>query len=430
MATDITHPPKKLTQLGVNQIKPPGEGRAMYPDLVVPGLALRVSHSGLKSYTMLVRFGPAPVRVDCGRHGKELKPTRDFEPITTLKDARERAREAMAAASNNIDPRARKREEKAPASDVIDDVVKDFIRLYKGRRNKPLRPRTKEENERVLDNRIVPNWKGRSMATIRRREIIDFLDELAVDTPALANRTQGVITTLFDWALDREIIDANPATRLRAPAEKVKRDRALSDADIKTTWEVWEAIGYPWGDLQKLLLLTGQRREEVSAMSWPEIDLDEKEWTVPAERTKSDRENIVPLSKQAIAVLKNVKRLKGDYVFSTGNGEKHVKGYSKAKRQTDDAIAKLVKSGKAKKVEPWRWHDLRRTLKTGMSKLRVSEFVSELVLNHAMPGLEGVYNIHSYEEEKREALQTWANYVDGVIGKRPSNVTPIRKAKA
>lgn len=414
------HKPRKLTQLGVDKIKPPKtEARDVYPDMVLPSFQLRVSKTGMKAYSLVTRFQGEQFRHPCGRHG-----------VVTLAEARDTARQALRSIEEGVDPRAVRRKASAAPSDAIDDVVKDFIRLYKGRRNHAIRPRTKEENERVLNDRIVPHWKGRSMATIRRREIIDFLDEMAVDTPALANRTQGVITTLFDWALDREIIDANPATRLRAPAEKVKRDRALSDADIKTTWKIWEAIGYPWGDLQKLLLLTGQRREEVSAMSWPEIDLDEKEWTVPAERTKSNRENIVPLSNQAVAVLKAIDRLKGNYVFSTGNGEKHVKGYSKAKRKTDDAIAKLVKASKAEKVEPWRWHDLRRTMKTGMSKLRVSEFVSELVLNHAMPGLEGVYNVHSYEEEKREALQTWANYVDGLIGKTPSNVTPIRKARA
>lgn len=413
------HKPRKLTQLGVDRIKPPKtDARDVYPDVVLPSFQLRVSKTGLKAYSLVTRFQGEQFRLKCGRNG-----------IVTLAEARDTGRQALKGIEEGVDPRAIRRKAKAAPSDAVEDVVEEFMRLYKGRSpDRPIRPRTKEENSRILRARVVPQWKGRSMGSIRRREIIDFLDELAVDTPALANKSQGVITMLFDWALDREIIDASPAARLRAPAAKVKRKRALGDDDIKTVWKVWDDLGYPWGDVQKLLLLTGQRREEISAMSWPEIDLENKQWTIPAERTKSDRENIVPLSKQAVAILKSLPRFTGDFVFTTGDGEKHVVGYSKAKRRTDDAIAKLVKSG-AEKVEPWRWHDLRRTVKTGMSKLKVSELVSELVLNHAMPGLESIYNVHQYEEEKLAALQTWANYVERLTGDVPDNVVPLSEAQ-
>lgn len=179
----------------------------------------------------------------------------------------------------------------------------------------------------------------------------------------------------------------------------VERDRVLTDMEIKAVWNAAEEMGYPFGTLVQMLLVTGQRREEVAQMRWEQITNDT--WTLPRTQTKADRAHEVPLSSLAMTILAGIPRFTGPYVFTTTGGTKPVSGYSKAKVRLD------AKSG----VHGWCIHDLRRTCGTGLARLGIPLVTISRVLNHAEGGVTRIYARHSYLPEKREALEMWGEKV-------------------
>ena len=190
----------------------------------------------------------------------------------------------------------------------------------------------------------------------------------------------------------RRVIGSSPRSLIGA---KQPRQRTLSDAELRALWQASETIGYPFGPLYRLLLLTGARKSEVAGAQWSEFDLDKRVWSVPPERFKSNATHMVPLSDQAMAVLLSVPHFtKGDYLFSTTLGERPVGGFSKAKARLD----------KLMNAPPWVIHDIRRTVRTRLASLRIPDMVAEMVIGHGRKGIQRVYDQHSYEDEMREAL--------------------------
>ncbi len=236
-----------------------------------------------------------------------------------------------------------------------------------------------------------------------------------------ARRVFETAKRIFNWGLDRGDIKASPFAAMKPPVKKVVRDRALKEHEIKALWSVWAEQAYPFGRLQQLLLLLGQRRSEVANMCWSEVDFDKREWTIPAERSKSKREHIVPLPGAAVDILKSLPRFaNGDFVFTTTAGRRPVGGFSKVKARTDQMLADQDTT-----IENWRVHDLRRTCRTGMARLGVPEIVSERVLNHLPRGLGKIYNVHEYLDEKRDALARWAQEVANIVEPPPENVVKL-----
>jgi integrase len=193
-------------------------------------------------------------------------------------------------------------------------------------------------------------------------------------------------------------------------------------------------MGYPVGELLQMLLLTGQRRSEVAEAQWREFDLRNQLWTIPSERFKSDAVHTVPLSDAAMTLLAALPRWKcGDFLFSTNGGVKPVNGFSKAKSQLDRRMLLTLKALARKRgddprnvlLAPFVLHDLRRTMRTRLSSLRVVDEVAEMVIGHGRKGIQRVYDQHTYLEETREALNKWAALLRS-IAERPSNVVPLR----
>jgi integrase len=233
---------------------------------------------------------------------------------------------------------------------------------------------------------------------------------------------------------------------VRAPAAENSRDRVLTDSEIKAAWEAFEAIGWPFGPLAQLLLLTGARRDEVADARWPEIDLDKKIWTIAKERAKNGVAHEIPLSDAAVAILKSLPRIrdgrKSDLVFTT-TGKTSVSGFSRAKEQFDAVIldafraAAVVRDDDLEQVRApahWTFHDLRRTAASGMAGLGIAPHVVEAVLNHksgTIKGVAAVYNRYSYADEKRAALETWARKLDAIVSGKPAgNVVELAQARA
>ena len=234
---------------------------------------------------------------------------------------------------------------------------------------------------------------------------------------------------MFNWAINRGVygLDVNPCDRLRPSTligEKASRQRVLNDAELLAVLKGIGALGYPYGPLVGLLLLTGQRKAEVAEARWKEFDLDKRLWTIPQERFKSGSEHHVPLSNNAITLLEALPRLNsGDYLFSVTAGNSPVNGFSKAKALLDTAI-----SQHSSPVDDWVLHDLRRTVRTQLSALRVAEPVAEMVIGHARKGLARVYDQHKYLDEMREALELWATRLTSIVEPPPKNVVKLARA--
>src|SRR5262249_12145049 len=210
---------------------------------------------------------------------------------------------------------------------------------------------------------LADRWGKRKFAEIQKRDIIAELDKI-VDRGGrgiTANRTLAAIRRLCNWAVERDILSASPCATIKPQVEEAKRDRLLGEDEIRWLWDACDKIGQPFGHAIKLLLLTGQRRGEVSKMTEREVDRHKHLWTIPKERSKNNETHEVPLSDSALAVIDSMKRISssGGYLFTT-NGDSPVSGWSKAKRQLDGLMSKSARN-QGKELSPWRIHDLRRT---------------------------------------------------------------------
>jgi integrase len=371
--------------------------------------------------------------------------------IANVADARDRARQSMHRAQVGINPvverRSRQRAVKVEAeklSDTFQAVADRYVERYAKKNTKPS---TWNELSRQLQVDIFPKWRDRSIGSITRQDVAGLLEEIADrGSPVQANRTLARLKTLFKWALDEEVIASDPTVRVRKVIKETARDRCLSDDEIRIFWAGSEKLGWPFGPMFKLLLLTSQRRDEVGSMEWSEMTLDKGLWTIPREKAKNDRTHEVHLSELAleiISVLPRISRPRADgtgsepspFVFTT-NGERPVSGFSKAKRRLDKHMlqalgAQLEATGKnphQAAIEVWILHDLRRTAATGMARLNIAPHVVDRILNHVsgtIKGVAAVYNRHAYLDERKAALEAWGRYVERLLPPAPVNVVPL-----
>jgi integrase len=234
---------------------------------------------------------------------------------------------------------------------------------------------------------------------------------------------------------------------LKAPTAETARDRALTDDEVRLFWAACDKLGWPFGPMFKLLLLTAQRRDEVGGMEWSEIaPLAKRVWTIPREKAKNDRAHEVHLSDLAVEIideLPKISRPRADgngtqpspYLFTT-NGERPVSGFSKAKGRLDKHMVQALRAGFGEagkdpakaEIEGWILHDLRRTAATGMARLNIAPHVVDRILNHVsgtIRGVAAVYNRHTYLDERGAALTAWGRYVENLVRPAPANVLPL-----
>jgi integrase len=247
---------------------------------------------------------------------------------------------------------------------------------------------------------------------VKRSDIVKVLDDIiASGAPFRANRALAAIKKLFAWSLDRGLIEINPIAGIRPPTKERSRDRVLSDGEIGRLWSASEELGYPFGPLLQLLLLTAQRRGEVAKMRWSHVDFERRIWTIPSEAAKNGRAHEVPLSDMVLDVFRGLPTfVRSDFVFTT-TGRSPISGFGRMKRNLD---AKMGVTG-------WRLHDLRRTAASGMARLGTAPHVIEKVLNHVsgtISGVAAVYIRHGFKEEKAEALLRWVSHLAHVASAR------------
>jgi integrase len=417
---------------------PAPEKRREIPDDRITGLYLVAQPSGAKSWAVRYRAEGAPRKLTLGPY-----------PAVDLATARKRAQEALGDIAGGADPAARKKAameaSKAAQStaDRVEAVAALFVERYAKRSVGALWAR---ETERLLKVEVIPKLGSKRLGEVGRADIHNLLDGI-VDrgSPFTANRTLAVLRRMCNWAIERGIIAASPVEKIKPPAVEDARDRVLGDDEIRLTWRAFERIGWPFGPIAKLLLLTGARRDEIAEGRWSEIDLAAKTWTIAKERSKNGTAHEIPLSDAAVSILQGLPRIgdkKDGFTFTT-TGQSPVSGFSRAKAAIDTAIVEVLKEQAAERGEDpakvralagWVFHDMRRTAASGMAGLGIAPHVVEAVLNHksgTIKGVAAVYNRYSYATEKRQALDAWARRLAAIVGgAAASNVVELAKARS
>jgi integrase len=426
-------PRENLTDRYIKTRKPAPVGKQIdYPDGVVPGLALRVTSRGQKSFVLIARyplFPKNPTRRELGRcyitqNGKAVASREIRHGALTLAEARQKAREWLDLISRGIDPKVEEERQRAAQqrrqANTFAAVAGDFLDRHASKLAK------RSEAERIIKAEFVKRWGARPIIDIAPQEVSAAIRAIVKrGAPYQAHNAFGYLRKLFNWAIGTGEygIDASPLERLQ-PVELIgrrePRARILSDAELCAVWEAAGRMGYPYGPVFRALVLTGQREREVAEMSWSELDLEMRLWVIPARRMKGDRVHEVPLASAAVALLEELPRWNsGDYAFTTTGGEKPVNGFSKAKARID----------KLSGVKGWVIHDLRRTVRTHLSALPVQDLVRELVIAHAKPGLHKVYDQHAYQDEKRHCLELWEARLLAIVEPKLSDVANLAEVR-
>lgn len=396
--------------------KAPSGQRKDYPDAIVPGLALRVTDRGHKSFVLVARYPSNPdnpTRRAIGDYG-----------AVSLDKARRKARDWLELLGKGIDPKIDEARERAlqarQQTNTFAFVASEFLDRHASTLRKAA------EARRVIENEFVSRWGARPVTEIQPEEVSLAIRAIVKRGASYqAHNALGYLRGLFNWAIGTHEfgLAVSPVERLKAKSligVRVARERTLLDDELRAVWRACDDVGYPYGPLTRLLILTGQREREIADLQWSEIDVGKKFLTIPATRMKGARAHEVPLSADALGLLESLPRFNaGGFVFSTMNGSKPVNGFSKAKVRIDRF------SG----VTGWVFHDLRRTMRTHLSALPVQDVVREIVIAHTKPGLHKVYDQHTYRDEKRQCLDLWAARLAGIVNPPPEAVTDLAKER-
>ena len=410
----------KLTAATVEKLKPT-EKRQEIPDDLCTGLYLVVQPTGKRGWQVRYRHGGTHRRMTLGAY-----------PLLSLADARARARNALAAATEGRDPAAEVKAAKAPKPEADRDKVRALFETYCKRHLSGLK--SGGEQERQLAKYVLPKLGDRDVKSLKRRDMIELLEEIA-DTGhgVTANRIRTYFQTFLNWCLERDVIEANPIARMKPVTKERARDRVLTEDEIRWFWAACEAEGFPWGPFGKVLLLTGQRLNEVAQIT--EAEIRGETWHLSADRTKNKRAHDVPLSAAVREVLGSVDRVHGapGFIFTT-TGTSPVSGFFKARNALAAAMAQAAEKerGEPVTIPHWTFHDLRRTCATGLARLGIPVRVTEATLNHVSGtggGIVGVYQRHDFADEKRAALDAWARRVAALIEGEAGNVVQLVGAR-
>lgn len=387
---------KKLTTKMIDALPLSKGKRYEVRDTVLPGLHIRVSATGGKVWNLATRIEGRMRRIKLGAY-----------PVISLSDARQRAQGILR------DIALGKYAESAPGSPempTLGEIIPQFIDRHAKRHTKDWKG-----TQSVLMR--MKKLHGKPIDQIKRADVVRELEAMIADIEETggkgtrANRGLAAIKKLYSWCIDQGIVEISPVAALKPLIKEVARDRWLSDDEIKSFWRGCETEGYPFEQFGKLLLLTGQRLREISGMRWSELDFEKGTLTLKGSRTKNGTLHVLPLPPPAIAILKAMPRfLDSDYVFTT-TGRTPISGFGRFKRRLDVFVGM--------DAEDWRFHDLRRTAATNMAIMGIQPHIIEAVLNHKtgiVSGVAAVYNRYAYVDEKREALERWANRVEELKG--------------
>lgn len=406
-------PSGKVTKRSVDALSPAASDLFLW-DTDLKGFGVKITPNAAKSYVLQYRLGGRSAktrRYTIGRHGSPWSP----------ESARQRAQELLLQVHRGVDPIDKDRDDAINRAELN---FRDYVTLFIERYAKREQPRSWRQAERTLIQHAVPDLGRLALPEVSRRDIARLIEATSLEQAATARYLHACLRKLFRWAVGRGDIAHSPMSEMSAPAPVRARDRFLADAELLAVWAAAENLGFPFGTAFKLLIATGQRREEVASISWEEIDWVARTWTIPASRTKNRVGQIVPLNQLALRELGRLERRSAGLVLTT-NGRTAPSGWSKAKSRLD-ALVRVELD--AASLDPWRTHDIRRTVATNLQRLGVRFEVTEAILNHisgARSGVAGVYQRHDWAQEKQAALDAWNDALTFRMGELKQQLDPV-----
>jgi len=427
----------------------PGPKRKDYADVGCRGLTLAVLPSGSKAWFYRYRNADGLQRsLPLGLYNAERK--EDRVSLADARKARDVARAAVLAGGDPAAAKAMAREaaaaEKARMAtgevvkpgDTFGTVWKRFAETYL---LEDVKPGTKDKWEGICGRVLKPRWESKPLNKITADDVTAMVWSMR-KTPHAADSARILCRVFFDWCINAKVddtgkpqrlIDTNPAADVAKVVEKKKNKgeddedsgRPLSDSEVRALWIATEDSPQ-FGNMVRLLLLTGTRRNEVAECVWDEFDLQAGTWKIPGARTKNGKTHTIFLSAEALAVIADVPKIDGaELLFPSNKGDTPLSGFSKMKARLDAAMAEAAGA----KLEPWKLHDLRRTFATGLARLGVMQTVTARCLNHTSEGkqtaLDRIYNRHDFAPQMAEAWKRWGAHVAAVVSGAPSNVVPL-----
>jgi integrase len=391
---------KTLTDKGIAALKPRPK-RYAYPDPELAGHYVRITPNGAKSFATVTR----------SPDGKQVWTTLGATDRMTVATAREMARDAITRVRAGM-----------PAFESKGETFGDVVASWRKRHVERNGLRSRDEIVRLLERHILPAWHNREFISIRRSDIAALMDRMEDENGARqADYALNIVRSIMNWHAVRTDSYNPPMVRgmRRQSAHAQARGRILDDGEIRAIWKAAENSG-TFGAFVRIALLTAQRRAKVLGMRWADIS-ESGEWTIPKEPREKDSAGTLVLPDIALAIIRAQPQLgKNPYVFA-GRGVKPINGFSKGKTRLDAVLPKGT--------PPWVIHDLRRTARSLMSRAGVSSEHAERVLGHRISGVEGVYDRHSYRDEKADALRRLAALIDAIVHPRTADVVPMAKRK-
>lgn len=327
----------------------------------------------------------------------------------TPDQARKAATKVLAKVDLGGDPQADKKDRRQKDVHRLLGVIGQYLSAKESasKQYRALRPHTLHEIRRYLTGSYFKPLHVMPIDRITRRDVATRLLTITAEHGApTAARARSSLSAMFVWAMGAGLVDANPVIGTNRPELPAGRDRVLDDSELTGIWRACNDDDY--GRIVRLLILTACRREEVGAMTWDEIDVDRSMWTIPASRTKNGRTHVLPLPQVAIEIIKSVPHVVDrDYLFGV-----------RAAGFTLWSVHKRLLDARLGTIPPWRIHDTRRSVATGMANLGVQPHIIETVLNHYSghrAGVAGVYNKSPYEREVKAALSLWADHIQKLV---------------
>jgi integrase len=384
---------KKLTIRVVEETQPSTRDVTVW-DNELTGFGLKVTPKGKKTFFLQYRT----------LDHVERKPKIADYPATKPEKARELAKDMLTEVRKGNDPSQMRQAKRASRGEgAVSDHFDDYLKF-----KKKGGLRSVKEIERIFKHDVLPVLGKRKAEEVTSLDVTKLLDSIGERSVSVAGATSRQLSAFYKWAMPRlPVGSTNPLTNASRPPSLKARDRVLTDAELKKLWVVLENESDLWRTALRLMILTGQRREEILAAEWDEFDLGKRVWIIPGQRAKNGKPHIVPLSPAVLALLKSLPSRTGR-LFPVGTG-------------LTSRAAIRIREAMGAGVPAWRWHDLRRTMATGLQRLGVRLEVTEAVLNHvsgSRAGIVGVYQRHDWADEKREALDSWAREVARIVGKR------------
>lgn len=397
-------PKQKLTKRSVDAAKAVGKEYVIW-DNQLSGFGLKVTKKGGKSFIFRYRMGGRGFpdrRVTIGSPSNGI----------TAEQARKEAEKHAIAVAQGIDPQEQRKQIQLDAISLAFDRYAEFY-IEKYLKNDC--PKSWPEAARLLRTNAIPHFKHKPLPSINKRDIQALMDNLA-DRKGIARNTYANIRKLLKTAFARGDISSNPMDGMRPPEKVAVGDRYLDDTEIAALWIASQNINHPYAALIRTLLLTGQRRDEVADMVWEEIDLEKAVWSLPGgNRTKNGKPHDVPLSDAAMEELVASRIDDCEFVFSA-SASKPIQNWSYWKRKIDVKFTEEMSARGELPPAPWKIHDLRRTVATGLQRLGVAGDVVEAIQSREVrEGVAGRYQHHDYPTEKRAALELWSNHIATLV---------------